>query len=206
LNGHAAKTLLARRVDESKAWKRAGHRSAAECMAARSGSSVGAARVHLAVSNKLGSLPATEWALRRGELSAEQAAAVVDAATADPRAEAKLLALARRASLKELRDEALRTKASADPDPDATHRRIHAQRRLRTWTDGEGGWNLAARGTVAAGSIIEAALKPLIDEIFTQARAEGRREERHALPSMPSCDSPPRTNPGPSGPRRGISP
>src|SRR4030088_769689 len=39
----AAKTLLARRVDESRAWKRSGYRSAAEFMAARSGSSIGAA-------------------------------------------------------------------------------------------------------------------------------------------------------------------
>jgi hypothetical protein len=86
----------------------------------------------------------------------------------------------KRASLKELRDEVLRTRAAADPHPAATHRRIHAHRSLRTWSDGEGGWNLAARGTAADGSRIEAALKPLVDAQFAKARAEERREERKA--------------------------
>jgi hypothetical protein len=43
----ATKALLACQVEESKVWKQAGHRSAAEFMAARSGSSIGAARVQL---------------------------------------------------------------------------------------------------------------------------------------------------------------
>jgi hypothetical protein len=112
-------------------------------MAARSGSSVGAARVQLEVSKQLPRLPATEQALRDGALSGAQAAAVVDGATANPAAEQRLLGLAPRVSLKELRDEVLRTRAAADPDPAATHQRIHAHRSVRTWSDGEGGWNLA---------------------------------------------------------------
>jgi hypothetical protein len=55
----AAKTLLARRVDESGAWQRAGHRTAAEFMAARSGSSIGSARVQLRPSDP-------GWALVEG--------------------------------------------------------------------------------------------------------------------------------------------
>jgi hypothetical protein len=136
--------------------------------------------VQLEVSKKLQHLHATALAVRDGELSGAQAAAVVDGATANPRAEQRLLGLAKRVSLKELRDEVLRIRAAADPDPEATDRRIHARRSLRTWSDGEGGWNLAARGTAADGSRIEAALRPLIDEQFTKARAEGRREERAA--------------------------
>jgi hypothetical protein len=171
----AAKVMLARKVDESGAWKRAGFRNVAEFLAARSGCSMGAARTQVDMSKKLRQLPSTAETLRDGRLSREQAAAVVDGAAANPKAEPRLLALAERASLKELRDEALRTRASADPDPDTTHRRIHAQRRLRTWTDGEGAWNMATRGTTAEGSLIEAALKPVIERIFKQARAEGRR-------------------------------
>jgi hypothetical protein len=118
--------------------------------------------------------------LRDGELSGAQAAAVVDGATANPAAEQRLVGLAPRVSLKELRDEVLRTRAAADPDPAATHQRIHAHRSARTWSDGEGGWNLAARGTAADGARIEAALKPLIDAQFATARTEGRREQRTA--------------------------
>ena len=46
----------------------------------------------------------------------------------------------------------LRTKAAADPDRDATHRRIHKTRRLRQYTDAEGAWNLTARGTPELGA------------------------------------------------------
>jgi hypothetical protein len=138
----AAKLLLARKVDESGAWKRAGCRSAAEFVATRSGCSIGAA--------------------------------------ANPKAEQRLLSPARRASVKELRDEALRTRAAADPDPGTTRRRIHTHGRVRSWTDGEGAWNLAARGTADAGARFEAELNALIDELFKTARAEGRREEPEA--------------------------
>jgi hypothetical protein len=178
---NAAKTLLARRVDDSKAWKRAGLRSAAGFIAARSGSSVGTARVQLDVSRKVQQLPRTEAALRDGALSAPQAAEVVDGATADPAAEARLIDLAQRVSLKELHDEVLRLRAAADPEPETTHRRIHQQRFLRTWTDREGGWNLAARGTVGAGWKIEAALRPLIDEQPRRARAQRRWQPRKAF-------------------------
>src|SRR5438046_4100632 len=43
----AAKVLLARRVDESRAWRRAGYRSAAEYLAAKEGGSLGGARRQL---------------------------------------------------------------------------------------------------------------------------------------------------------------
>ncbi len=46
----AAKTLLAERVDESRAWARDGDRSSAEYLARKAGTSVGAARAGLAAS------------------------------------------------------------------------------------------------------------------------------------------------------------
>ncbi len=176
----AAKTLLARRLEESRTWQRAGHRSAAEFIAKRSGSSVGAARTQLELSRKVEERPTIEKRLRDGRLSAAQAALVVEGTSVNPDAEAHLLEQAERGSLKELRDEVLRARAAADADREATHRRIHAARRLRTWTDAEGAWNLAARGTVADGARIEAALAPLLDTQFHLARTEDRREERQA--------------------------
>ena len=106
--------------------------------------------------------------------------AVADAATADPSASARLLRTARTTNLNELRAECLRTKAAADPDPDATYRRIHAAREARFYTDPEGARNLHVRGTVDRVSRIENALKPLVDELFKQAWAEGRPEPREA--------------------------
>ncbi len=56
----AAKTLLARRVEESGAWERSGCRSAAEHLARISGTGVGRARDQLAASNALPGLPGTD--------------------------------------------------------------------------------------------------------------------------------------------------
>src|SRR5437870_8015909 len=176
----AAKVLLARRVDESRAWRRAGYRSAAEYLAAKEGGSVGGARQQLETSEKLAATPRAEAALRDGRLSSPQAGAVVDAASANPAAEARLVGEAKRASLAELRAACAAAKAAADPDPEATWRRLHAERRLRQFTDPEGAWNLTARGTPDAGARLNVALEPVIDELFASARAEGRHEPREA--------------------------
>jgi Domain of unknown function (DUF222) len=131
----AAKTLLAERVEQSRVWAKEGDRSAAEHLARKSGSSVGAVRAGLETSKKLRLLPATEAAVRRGELSQAQAETITDAAAVNPGAEQSLLEAAGGGTLGDLREKASRAKAAADPDPDATHRRIHRERRLRRWTD-----------------------------------------------------------------------
>ncbi|MGH9230467.1 MAG: DUF222 domain-containing protein [Acidimicrobiales bacterium] len=115
----AAKTLLAQRVEESRAWARDGDRTAAEHLARSSGGSVGAARSGLETSKRVRGLAATQAALRRGELSRAQADTIADAASVNPDAEQSLLAAAQRSSLGELRQRANRAKAAADPDPEA---------------------------------------------------------------------------------------
>ena len=95
----AARVLVARRVDEAQEWKRRGHRTAAEALAAASGSSLGAARDELAASNALSGLPATRDRMLEGKLSANQATVIADAAAANPGAEAALLDAAGTANL-----------------------------------------------------------------------------------------------------------
>jgi hypothetical protein len=176
-----AKTLLARRVDELEQWKRAGYRSAAEYLATKSGSTVSAAKDTLATSTKLAELPVVEEAMRAGRLSNAQAVVVADAAAAAPSQQSRLVNEAQRSSVAELKSECLRTKAAADPDREATYRRIHVGRFVRTHVDSEGAWHLHARGPADAGARIEAALRSLIDEEFARDRAEDRREQRDAL-------------------------
>ncbi len=176
----AAKTLLARRVEESRVWQRAGHRSAADFIASRAGSSVGAARTQLETSQKLEELPAIEQQLRDGTLSSTQAALVVEGSSANPDATQRLLETAVRGSLKELRDEVLRVRVAADADRAATDRRIHSRRGYRSWLDGEGAWHAALCGTATAGARFEARLQARIDKEFATARAEGRHEPREA--------------------------
>jgi uncharacterized protein DUF222 len=171
-----AKLLLTARVDESRAAQRSGHRDTAELLAKKAGTSTGAARRQLETARKLRELPATGEALRNGDLSADQAEVVAGAASANPGAEWSLLEQARAVSFAELREEGLHARVQVE-GREATQRRIHAARRLRTWTDAEGAWNLSARGTVVDGSKVMRALKPIIDTVFREARQDGRRDE-----------------------------
>jgi Domain of unknown function (DUF222) len=172
----AGKTLLARRLAQTHRPEKAGAKTAAEELARRSGTSTGAARDALDTSARLPEQPAVEQAVRRGELSLAQAAVVSAAVAANPAEENRLVELARQVSVPELRDECARVRVAADPDPVATNRRLHAQRRLRRWTDSEGFWNLHAKGTPQAGAAFNAVLDALTDQVFRAARRAGGRE------------------------------
>jgi hypothetical protein len=176
----AAKTLLAKRVADSQQWKTRGHSSAAEHLAAISGRSLGAARSELETSEALDSLAATKDALLGGELSEAQGQVIANAAKVNPEAERHLIEQAKTTNHLGLRDEARKAKAAADQDPEATHRRIHAERRLGHGTDLDRTWRLHANGTVADGSIVAAELDRLTDEIFSINGKAGTRECRDA--------------------------
>jgi hypothetical protein len=170
------KTLVARRMEDAATWKRAGYRSAAEQMAAVSGTSVSAARGTLETSKQIEALPATAEAMRAGTLSGPKAAAIASAATVAPDSEAALLAGAD-APVAVLRNRCLQAKAI---DRDAAHARTHANRYAREFTDDEGAWNFIAKGTPEDGARFRYAHEPIIDELFKTARAEERTESRDA--------------------------
>ena len=184
----AGKTLLARRVAQTHRPETAGAKTAAEHLARKAGTSTGVATDALDTSVRLPMQPAVEQALRRGELSAAQAAVVSAAAAADPAAEARLVELAPRVSVPELREECARVKAAADPDPEATNRRLQHRRRLRRWVDPEGFWTLHAKGTPQAGAAFGAVLDAVTDQIFHHARRDGRHEpvEAYAFDALMS--------------------
>ncbi len=175
-----AKTLLARRVADSRVWATEGYSGPAAYLARRSGTTPGRARETLEASKRLADQPVLSDAARAGELSAGQTALIADAVTADPSAASRLVKAASTSTVAELREACARIRAAADPDPEATHRRIHAKRCLRRHTDTDGTWCLTVRGTPDAGARFGAALDPIIDDIFRTARAEGRREPHDA--------------------------
>ena len=172
----AGKTLLARRLAQTHRPERAGARSAAEDLARRSGTSTGAAKDALDTSARLPGQPGVQGALRRGEVSLAQAAVISAAVAANSAEEHRLVELARRVSVPELREECARVRAAADPDPEATNRRLHRDRRLRRYVDGEGFWNLHAKGTPQAGAAFNVVLDAFTDRVFTTARRAGRTE------------------------------
>src|SRR5919202_581056 len=157
-----------------------GERSVAHHLARVGGTSVAEAREAVETGRSLQALAAVAGAARAGELSPRQSAVVADAAAADSGAEQRLLELARRSSLAELREECARTKAAACPDLEARRRAIHDGRYLRTYTVADGAWNLRMRDNPEVGAQVMAALEPVRDRLFRQARAEERREPLEA--------------------------
>ncbi|MGH7129590.1 MAG: DUF222 domain-containing protein, partial [Planctomycetaceae bacterium] len=174
------RSLAMARATECSTWKRDGSKSPAHHLAKQTGTTVGEAQQALATAKKLEDQPEVAAAARSGELSPQQTAAIADAASADPEAAAKLLEAAKGSSLQELRDECARTKAAADPDPEATHRRIHDSRGARRFTTGDGGAEIRARGTVDAIAQIWSVICGFADAAFDQARIDGRHESSDA--------------------------
>jgi hypothetical protein len=176
----AMKALMARRVDETGAWRKGGHRSAAHWVAEATGETVGAAARILETARALDVLPDTDAAFRAGQLSEVQAAEIASTATADPAAEAALLETAGSMSVKGLRDRCRKVRAGAEADDKAWARRLHEMRRAHDWADPDGSYRLEARLAPDAGARFSSAWKAHIDRIFCDARRAGRREPRAA--------------------------
>ena len=173
----ATKLLLARKVEEAGRWKRDGHRSAADQLALIAGTSLNAAKKQLETSKKVKKLPNTENALRKGKLSAAKAEAIAAAAEIAPEAEAELLDGAEDAPLGALVEKCQKARAK---DRDAADARIRRDRSFKEFPDTEGAWNVRARGPLDAGAAFRAVYRPIVDEMFKAARAEGRREPYEA--------------------------
>ncbi len=178
--GSAVRMAGAGMVARAGTWEGQGDRTAAQWLARKSGTSMSDAIGTVKAAEQLASLPATAAAMRRGELSAEQAKEIAGAAIVNPAAEQQLLAHAQVASVNELRDEARRVRAAADPDTEATARMIHAARSARVHRESDSTWVLTARGTAAAGAQIIDGLDHRADQLFREAYREGRREPRDA--------------------------
>lgn len=176
----AGKAIAASRVEATGAWRASGERSAADWLARRTGSTVGDARGALWTGARVAKAPATNDALRNGELSAQQAEAIAAAAVADPSAESRLLEMAKYQSLQKLRDETARVRAAAEPDPAARHARIHRDRFWKKWTDPEGARCGAYRLTPEAAAMLEANAQPFIDASIDAARRLGEFESSEA--------------------------
>jgi hypothetical protein len=168
------------RLAETDEWKREGYRSPAEQLARQTRTSVGQAKSAIDTGKRLSEHPDVEQAAVAGKLSFEQAAMVADAANSDPGSTRRLIAKAQNASFADLRDEVARTKADAVTDPEAHRRKIHDQRALREWISTDGVWQMRASGNKEDGAEIMAAIRPVADRLFDEARRQVRRESTDA--------------------------
>jgi hypothetical protein len=175
----AARTQLAKRIDDTAEWRRHGDRSAAQYLAHKTGTDVGNAVSMLETAETLEHAPGTAAAFAAGEISESQAKVVAKAVAHQPSAEDELLDTAKRSSHKRLRD-ACRRVRHAGSDEKARYEAIKRDRYLRTWTDEEGAYCGQFRTTPDAGARIEARIRAEIDTQFAKARAEGRKEPLEA--------------------------
>ncbi len=172
----AGKALTARRMANSGVWKKDGERSPAHWLAKRVGTTVGDAVATIETAERLAELPATEAAVRKGELSEVQTKEIASAASAAPETEKELLDVAGREGMATLKQQCARVKAASSDDEVDRYNRIFSRRYLRHWSDTDGAFRLDARLTPDAGAVVVAALEPFKEKVFRVARKQGRRE------------------------------
>jgi hypothetical protein len=179
---HAASAglaLAARRVAQTSLWAHHGHRTAAHWLAAKTGRSVGEAMRLLETAEVAEAAPATMEALKNGDLSIPKARAVGKAEAADPDAGAELVerAASEGVTVKEIETDAARIVHAASGETEASRaERIHRNRSFRVGSNGDGSSWFHGIGPTTDIARLEAALKPILDDIFQDARQEGRRE------------------------------
>ena len=166
----AAKLLLARRVEDGCGWKPAGFRSAAEQLAALSGTTVSTAKRDLETSKQVQTQRKTADALRAGRLSRSKAQMVAETAEKNPDAEEELLAAAE-LGLVPLRDAAIAARARVE-DPDARTKRQHRERGLKMWTDPDGMVAGRFRLTPEVGGQVKAKVDAAVQRIFRAHKVE----------------------------------
>ena len=176
--------LAARRVAQTNVWEHKGHRSAAHWLASKTGMAVGDAVRMLATAEVAESAPATMEALKAGDLSTRQAHAVGAAEAADPRRGVELLGRATGAgnvSVREIEQDSARIVHAASGETEqARTQRIRERRAFRVGSNGDGSSWAHVVGPTADLARLEAAIGPVLNDIFLDAREQGRRESRDA--------------------------
>jgi 5-methylcytosine-specific restriction endonuclease McrA len=174
------KLLSARRVESSNVWRKQGHRSAAAHVAEATGTGLGPAIHALETARRLGSLPATDDAIRNGRLSEAQANEIAGAAAVQPGAERELVEAAGKQPLSLLKLRCSRVRATGT-DQGATYERIRRERYLRYWTDHDGAVRFDAKLTPDAGAQLAAAVKAEEARLAAEGRKCGHHEPSKAL-------------------------
>jgi hypothetical protein len=175
----AGRTLAARRVQETKAWRSSGAPSIVAWMAEHSRHSYRHAAATINMAMRLDQLPATKEALVAGTLSERQASEISTAAELDPSAERELLRLAQNESIAALREKCRDVAAAAVGDEDARER-IRRSRYLRHWLETDGALRLDARLAADEGAPLLASIHARADALEAEAHKASRVEPAEA--------------------------
>jgi hypothetical protein len=205
---HAASAglaLAARRVAQTSLWADHGHRTAAHWLAAKTGVSVGEAMRLLETAEVAEAAPATMDALKNGGLSIPKARAVGKAEAADPDAGAELVerAASEGVTVKEIETDSARIVHAASGETETSRaERIRRNRSFRVGSNGDGSSWFHGIGPTTDIARLEAALKPILDDIFQDARQQGRREpvDAYTFDALLTLTERGATAPGSGGP------
>jgi hypothetical protein len=184
LFGRAAKLagagtlLIAPVVEELGAFRRDGHRNAADMFASMHGVSTGAAIGMVNTGRKLQERPDTAADVRNGDLSATQAGVITGAHKHD---EKKLRKAAKRRGVKGLKEEAERCAAARRSEEDAMERygRVHRDRYLRTF-ERDGGVAGSFFATPDEAARLLSGIAAERERLFKQAHRDGNYENNDA--------------------------
>jgi len=176
----AGKLLSARRVESSNVWRRSGHRSAAAHVAEATGTGLGPAISALETARHLGSLPATDEAVRQGRLSETQVKEIAGAAILQPESELSLVEAAGEQPLSVLKLRCKRVRG-AGQDPRASYQTIRRGRYFRNWVDDAGAVRFDARLTPDEGARLLASVEAEAARLVAAARRAGVDEPRKAF-------------------------
>ena len=176
----AGKTLAAGRAAQTGAWRAAGFDSAARWLAARTKATPTEAGRTLATAQHLSAdeLAPTRDALVTGTLNATQAHELATAVSRRPEEQERLLGLAARETVSQLRDECRKVRLARREaeDPEARRERIVGEMRFGHREVGDGVSELTARMPTSWLALVLAAVNEQCEAVFARARAEGRRD------------------------------
>ncbi|MEI8337107.1 MAG: DUF222 domain-containing protein, partial [Actinomycetes bacterium] len=178
-SGDSLRTIAVGQVERTNGWKGQGAKSISEWLSIETDCAHYEAQSVVVLAGQLQHLPVTQAALRSGTLSNTQAIEVARGAIVAPNTETQLLNLSKHVTVRDLRDATNRVVAAATDEAER-HRQVHKSRYLKWWVGEDGACNLKGRMTVANGALVKAALAPLQDSIFKQARKNGDHERPEA--------------------------
>jgi Domain of unknown function (DUF222) len=184
-DGIIAKSL--KRVEDTAAYVRPGDRNAAELCTRLVGVGSGEAKRAIETAAKLEALPATDAAVRAGQLSARQADLIVAAAGDDPLVERELLKAAAK-GLVPLRDECVAVRARRE-DQAARSKRQHASRSFQMWPSPDGMVEGHFKVTPEVGGRIKSVIEAGTRRRFRDARSAGAHERQDAYAADAFADA-----------------
>jgi hypothetical protein len=181
--GDAGKALLASRVAKANLHTSSGEKTPVEHIAAITGGSVGEASGLVKLGNAATRSATLGDALRSGALTGQRASLVSGVLDENPNAEAELLEAATHVPLPELRNRCRKARADArDEAGEKRHaRRLHTNRRCRTFMDDEGALRLEAAFAPEVGNQVKAVLDRQAEQLRRRARNNGLADGFDAL-------------------------